>query len=599
MESKTLFVFGICGYVGSRLAKHCAEELGGEFSEVSGTVPHHHAASSSAFPLTENGELSSEAKAALERATHVLSVVPTQGDFTLEDGLVERKAQQGTLKWAGYLSTTGVYGDRAGGLVFEEDECDAISARGKARVRMETKWRETGAPVHVFRLPAIYGPGRRSLSKRPYLIHKPGQVFCRIHVEDLVQILVRSMRSPNPGRIYNCCDDEPAAPHEVALFSYQLYQLPAPPVADYASIQHELSDMERSFYQECKRVTNHRVKMELGFVPKFPTYRQGLAHDAATAEPANPTPASKRARPKPAPVVPVWQTWWHSRFRPLLQQWWLAARWKLTWLWYWCLRRTVVVLLVDNGSVREEPTLGMQRLAKALERRLGGWPVRACSWNHVDETLPSRPVLFSRRLVEFATGRMVIVPLFLGPSAICVRDMPKLLSRSSQTIAPTLVDLQQPARDCLVTKMLLRALGPVHAYPAVKIVLVDHGSPNVAVNHVRRALAARVRALLPPTARVVDCSMERRPGVQYAFNDPLLEHVFDLGGLDSGVVLVVPVFLFPGNHAGEGGDIAQILRRVRERHGELEIQVKSLVFDPSNDPVALDLLEDRVKQSLL
>ncbi|KAH9250059.1 hypothetical protein BASA81_012105 [Batrachochytrium salamandrivorans] len=566
MESKSLFVFGICGYVGSRLAKHCVEELGGEFAEVSGTVPHHHAASSTSFPLTEHGELSNEAKAALERATHVLSVVPTQGDFTLEDGLVQRKAQQGQLKWAGYLSTTGVYGDRAGGLVFEEDECDAISARGKARVKMEQKWRETGAPVHVFRLPSIYGPGRRSLSKRPFLIHKPGQVFCRIHVEDLVQILVLSMRSPNPGRIYNCCDDEPAAPHEVSLFSYHLHQLPAPPAVDYASIQHELSDMERSFYLECKRITNHRVKMELGFVPKFPTYRQGLAHDAAaefSEGQGNPTPVSQRGRPKPAPLAPVWQTWWYSHARPWLNKWWFAARWKLVRLWYWCLRKPVV-LLVDNGSVREEPTIGMQRLAKALERRLGGWPVRACSWNHVDETQPSRPVLFSRRLVEFSMGRMVIVPLFLGPSAICVRDMPKLLSRSSQTIASTLVDLQQPAGECLVTKMLLQAIGPAHSL--VKIVLVDHGSPNVAVNYVRRALAARVRAQLPPTARVVDCSMERRPGAQYAFNDPLLEHVFDLGGFDSGLVLVVPIFLFPGNHAGEGGDIAQILRRVRERH---------------------------------
>ena len=133
-----------------------------------------------------------------------------------------------------------------------------------------------------------------------------------------------------------------------------------------------------------------------------------------------------------------------------------------------------------------------------------------------------------------------------------------------------------------------------------RVVLVDHGSPNPNVTRVRRALAARLRKLLEP-ALVWDASMERRPEPMYAFNDPLLENVFDLGGLSqvSGHVVVVPAFLFAGNHAGVGGDLDNILARVRAKHPELDVTFAGLLMDADNDAEVVALLEGRLKAALL
>ena len=181
--------------------------------------------------------------------------------------------------WVGYLSTTAVYGDRQGGWVDETGELAPVSERGRWRVAAEAAWLASGLPVHVFRLAGIYGPGRSALDKlregRAHRVVKPGQVFSRIHVDDIAGVLLASMARPDPGRVYNVADDEPAPPQDVIAHAARLMGLPVPPEVPFAEA--ELSPMARSFYGESKRVANRRIKEELGVKLAWPDYRAGLA----------------------------------------------------------------------------------------------------------------------------------------------------------------------------------------------------------------------------------------------------------------------------------------------------------------------------------
>ena len=171
------------------------------------------------------------------------------------------------LAWLGYLSTTGVYGDRAGGWVDENSELRPSGPRGQRRVAAEAGWqglwRRRGVPVHIFRLAAIYGPGRSPFDAlragTARRIAKPGQVFSRIHVDDLAGVLVASIARPRPGAIYNVCDDEPAAPEAVVAHAASLLGLPAPPLVPFEAAG--LSPMARSFYDDNKRVSNALIKI--------------------------------------------------------------------------------------------------------------------------------------------------------------------------------------------------------------------------------------------------------------------------------------------------------------------------------------------------
>jgi nucleoside-diphosphate-sugar epimerase len=227
--------------------------------------------------------------AALAGASHILVSVPPDeaGDPVLDRHGADIAALPG-LRWLGYLSTTGVYGNRDGGWVDENADLRPTGARGRRRVAAEAGWldlRRHGVPVHIFRLAAIYGPGRSPFdalragtAKR---IAKPGQVFSRIHVDDLASVLLASMASPRPGRIYNVCDDEPAAPETVVAHAAALLGLPVPPLLPFDSA--ELSPMARSFYDDNKRVANALIKRELGVALRYPSYRAGLAAILATS----------------------------------------------------------------------------------------------------------------------------------------------------------------------------------------------------------------------------------------------------------------------------------------------------------------------------
>ncbi|SDJ12695.1 SDR family oxidoreductase [Aliiruegeria lutimaris] len=219
----------------------------------------------------------------LAQASHVLlSAGPdAEGDPFLphvSDALCERPPQ-----WLGYLSTVGVYGDHAGGWVDENAPLAPSTRRGKLRVEAEQAWQALAArcelPLHIFRLAGIYGPGRGPFAKlragTARRIIKPGQVFSRIHVEDIAQILIASMERPNPGAVYNVCDNEPAPPQDVIAHAAELLGLPVPPDTPFEAA--DFSPMARSFYAESKKVRNDRIREELGVALRYPDYRSGLA----------------------------------------------------------------------------------------------------------------------------------------------------------------------------------------------------------------------------------------------------------------------------------------------------------------------------------
>ena len=186
----------------------------------------------------------------------------------------------GQIPWLGYLSTTGVYGDRQGGWVDEESDLTPATKRGNLRLKAERQWFEAKAlPVHVFRLAGIYGPGRNPLSRvmkgTARRVVKPGQVFSRIHVDDIAQVLRASIARPNPGTAYNVCDDLAAPPQDVIAHAAELLGRPVPP--DIPFEEAEMSAMGQSFYAESKRVRNDRIKQELGVVLLYPDYEAGLA----------------------------------------------------------------------------------------------------------------------------------------------------------------------------------------------------------------------------------------------------------------------------------------------------------------------------------
>ncbi len=184
--------------------------------------------------------------------------------------------------WIGYVSSTAVYGDRAGGWAFEDSELNAASLEGARRVRAERDWLDAGQgmglTVQLFRLPALYGPGRSPLDRlrdgTARIVRKPGQVFNRVHVDDVVSGLFASMARPRPGAAYILCDDEPAPADVVMEGAARRLGLPRPPVVDLEDPS--VSDAMRRFYLDSKRLSNARAKAELGWRPQYPTWRDGL-----------------------------------------------------------------------------------------------------------------------------------------------------------------------------------------------------------------------------------------------------------------------------------------------------------------------------------
>jgi nucleoside-diphosphate-sugar epimerase len=281
-----LFVFGL-GYTATRLARR----LLSEGWTVAGTVRDAEKAGAlrregiEACAVAPVGDLD---PALLEGVTHLLQSIPAEdaGDPVVPSLAPRLRAIPG-LRWVGYLSTPSPYGDRGGAWVSEDDPVSPDSERGRRRLAAERAWvsafEGTGVAVQIFRLAGIYGPGRSALDQvrtgRARRIDKPGQVFNRIHVDDIGTILKASFARPNPGRVYNVADGHPSSPNDPVEEACRLLGVEPPPLVPFEQAQ--LSPMARSFYAECKRLRVDRLSGELGVTLAYPTFREGLAAIAA------------------------------------------------------------------------------------------------------------------------------------------------------------------------------------------------------------------------------------------------------------------------------------------------------------------------------
>jgi nucleoside-diphosphate-sugar epimerase len=230
-------------------------------------------------------ETFADATRLVARATHVLVSIPpdAEGDPTLRlHGEALASAKQ--IEWLGYLSTTGVYGDTEGALVDEGAALVPNSERSRQRVKAEFAWQDLASahalPLHIFRLAGIYGPGRSALDQvragKARRVVKEGHAFSRIHVDDIARVLLASIAQPNPGAIYNVCDDEAAEQADVVAEACRLLGVAPPPPVPFEEAIKDMSPMAQSFWQDNRRIDNARIKSELGVEFAYPSYREGL-----------------------------------------------------------------------------------------------------------------------------------------------------------------------------------------------------------------------------------------------------------------------------------------------------------------------------------
>lgn len=293
METPRIFIFG-CGYSAQRFAQSDGRSLVQGATTRSADKAASLAAAGITPYLFDGTAPGAGIDAALHRATHlILSIAPgeePEGDAVLRWYRDEILHGAPDLRWIGYLSTVGVYGNHDGAVVDETTPPAPASERSRRRLLAEEAWaalaREKGIPCAILRLSGIYGPGRNAFVNlaegRAKRLVKPGQVFNRIHVDDISGALALLI-ARNAGGIWNVTDDEPAPPQDVVAHAAARAGVAPPPEEDFATAS--LSPMARSFYGENKRVSNAALR-RLGYEMRYPTYREGLAAlDPATGGP--------------------------------------------------------------------------------------------------------------------------------------------------------------------------------------------------------------------------------------------------------------------------------------------------------------------------
>jgi nucleoside-diphosphate-sugar epimerase len=285
MATLVCFGFGYC-------AEHFIAEFGGKFECVIGTVRraeragilNAYQAGAVRAVVFDGTRVTAELETAIAAADHALVSIPpdASGDPVLAacgGALAARR----NLRSVVYLSTVGVYGDHGGGWVDERTPPAPRSERSRWRVAAEQAWQQFGARhgvrVAVLRLAGIYGPGQNAIVAlargKARRIVKPGQVFNRIHVGDIAQAIDVAFARGADG-VFNLADDEPSPPADPIVFAAQLMGREPPPEIPFAQAAPSMSEMGLSFWQECRRVRNAKLKRELGVTLRYPTYREGL-----------------------------------------------------------------------------------------------------------------------------------------------------------------------------------------------------------------------------------------------------------------------------------------------------------------------------------
>lgn len=283
-----VFCFGL-GYVGLKLVA----SLQAQGWRVSGTVrdPQH---VMSLRLLGINARLFDD-PLDMSDVSHILSTIPPdapamQGDIVdpVCRRIILRRADCSSVGWFGYLSTTGVYGNTDGVVVNEDSPLNPSSQRAKSRVVAEKNWQDLaitrGLPAHIFRLPGIYGPARSAFDQfqanRLRRIHKPGHLFNRVHVDDIIQVLCTAMEHPQTDNqiaiTYNVADDLACEPSEIARYACDLMGVEPPPLVAFDEAAKSMSAMALSFWQDNRRISNHKIKSDLGVKLRYPDYRRGL-----------------------------------------------------------------------------------------------------------------------------------------------------------------------------------------------------------------------------------------------------------------------------------------------------------------------------------
>jgi len=286
MAAPHLIVFGL-GYCGLEVARRAAAAGW----RVTGT--HRASAAPPAVPPGVATIAFEDAAAALPDATHLLSTAaPTESEPGASgDPVLARHgaaiAASPALRWIGYRSTTGVYGNRGGGWVDERSDIRPASPRSRRRVAAEAEWRAlAGERLDLFRLAGIYGPGRSPFAElragRARAIRKPGHVFGRIHRDDIAEAVLAAMAQDTPGavtrpRVLNLSDDVPAESAAVLAEAARLLGVPVPPATPFATAMAAMSPMALSFWAEDRRVSGEATQRALGMRWRYPSYREGLA----------------------------------------------------------------------------------------------------------------------------------------------------------------------------------------------------------------------------------------------------------------------------------------------------------------------------------
>ena len=284
MDKRHLLILG-CGYVGERLAHVCVTEG----IKVTATTRNEARADElraegiSAVVADSPVSLSDEL---LEQCDAVLDSIPLTRD---ESGmhasqlqwLTEIAPKLNKLKWAGYLSTTGVYGDADGVWVDESWACNPSSPRGSERLKAENAWLNSGLPAEVFRIAGIYGPERNILSRLrasgyQAVQWEPPHYSSRIHVDDIVDALMAAMQKPRAGRIMNLADDEPLPHADYVIAVAAMLGAPTPEVLTPEEGERLLSPAMLDFFRDNKKVSNRLLHTELLESLKYPNFRDGI-----------------------------------------------------------------------------------------------------------------------------------------------------------------------------------------------------------------------------------------------------------------------------------------------------------------------------------